>query len=688
MYLFGPPDIARMQRKVDVRGLGKALLKYRKDPAVRAAAATALGELGDAEALVPLTAALQDADVGVCSAAAGALAALGDLRAVDPLLESLGRDGSSKAAEDALVSFGEGGLMLIFQRMKSAYQAAGEARQIVKQLKELKPVVDRLSWAGKKDTAQIWAAVAKSGAGAADAIRAYQQAVSVEELTLRLLRGGFRVLQGVGGVIAARMLIAFAESSDFSDVQKDALKSVEAVRGFWPLELLLECTTSKAAPVRRQALKALKDRPGQVPTGVYVRALSDDDDDVRLIAIGVLGETRPGSALEPLTAVLKTANAKAVREAALSALLRGGEPELIPSMIECLADPALAERSRIVAWLAENAGTRASAPLIGALGDKASAVRKAAATALGRLSDPQAVQPLIRALEDEIPDVREAAARALGGLSDPAAVQPLIRALDDKHLDVRLAAVRALGELMDQRGVEPLIGALGDSHRVAYAAAQALGELNDPRAVPPLIGAFDSQGGGLRAAIVSALFALGDPRAIPLSIAALCPGDHFNADGAKCAVSLLGKLGPAVTDGLLAELQLDRPYVVQALDEVGWKPDQGTHGAIYRASREEWAECARIGGPAVPVLTALLSSDKTSTRKAAAEVLVDLYNQGTLSDTQKQAILAARPQITAPHVSVKGHADSGALRYSDCPSDHHTDHATHEDAGIGVEFRV
>src|SRR5450759_2332909 len=88
MPLFGPPNVEKLKAKRDVKGLIKAL-GYQKDPAVRRAAAEALGQIGDARAVEPLIAALKDESWGVRRAAAEALGQIGDARAAEPLIAAL-----------------------------------------------------------------------------------------------------------------------------------------------------------------------------------------------------------------------------------------------------------------------------------------------------------------------------------------------------------------------------------------------------------------------------------------------------------------------------------------------------------------------------------------------------------------------------------------------------------------------
>jgi HEAT repeat protein len=87
MPLFGPPDIHQLEAKRDAQGLIKALSF--KDPAIRMAAAEALGPLKDPLAVEPLVGRLKDENPGVRRAAVVALAARGGHRVVEPLVAIL-----------------------------------------------------------------------------------------------------------------------------------------------------------------------------------------------------------------------------------------------------------------------------------------------------------------------------------------------------------------------------------------------------------------------------------------------------------------------------------------------------------------------------------------------------------------------------------------------------------------------
>lgn len=91
MFLFGPPNIGKMKARRDVKGLIKAL-GYKKDIVICAAAAEALGEIGDTGAVPALIAVLENFDVWLLpEKAAEALGKIADERAVEPLITLLSK---------------------------------------------------------------------------------------------------------------------------------------------------------------------------------------------------------------------------------------------------------------------------------------------------------------------------------------------------------------------------------------------------------------------------------------------------------------------------------------------------------------------------------------------------------------------------------------------------------------------
>ena len=273
------------------------------------------------------------------------------------------------------------------------------------------------------------------------------------------------------------------------------------------------------------------------------------------------------------------------------------------------------------------------------------------------------IKGLIKALryrKDE--GVRQVAARALGEIKDPRAVEPLSAALKDAEWRVRLAAAEALGEIKDPRAVEPLSAALKDAEWVVcIAAAQALDHLGWEPAQDEIAGWYWMA----------------------------------KRDWDKCVA-----LGSFAVEPLIAALKDTdeevRRAAAEALDRLGWKPEQDESAGWYWMAKRYWGQCVVLGALAVePLIAALkhkdsdarkvaaealgeikdpravepliaaLKDEKWDVRAAAAEALVSLYRNASLSETAKQTILAYRSKITSPHTdddnwgSCSGHTDSG-----------------------------
>ncbi|MGA7076917.1 MAG: HEAT repeat domain-containing protein, partial [Halobacteriota archaeon] len=109
VFGFGTPNVEKMREKRDVKGLIKAL-GYKKGSDVRINAASVLGEISDPHAVEPLIKMLNDADSDVCKAAAEALGRIGE-PAVKTLIKVLSDADwgvrESAAAADALGRIGD-----------------------------------------------------------------------------------------------------------------------------------------------------------------------------------------------------------------------------------------------------------------------------------------------------------------------------------------------------------------------------------------------------------------------------------------------------------------------------------------------------------------------------------------------------------------------------------------------------
>jgi HEAT repeat protein len=207
---------------------------------------------------------------------------------------------------------------------------------------------------------------------------------------------------------------------------------------------------------------------------------------------------------------------RAVRDAAIGALLAIGEPAVMP-LGACLSDPLLTVQELASSVLATIADVRVLTQLIAALTSPDWIVRMHAAKALGRIQNPQAVGPLVPLLQDKVKAVREEASTALAAIGE-AALSSLLDALTHVEWLVRLHAVEALGKTKSPEAVVPLLSVLfNDRDRaVREDAVRALGQIGDPRAVEFLVTVMREP--GLRPLAVEALGEIGDRRTVPVLI--------------------------------------------------------------------------------------------------------------------------------------------------------------------------
>ena len=169
---------------------------------------------------------------------------------------------------------------------------------------------------------------------------------------------------------------------------------------------------------------------------ILLRALKDEDENVRAVAAASLGKLRYSRAA--------------------------------PQLVRALADKS--ERVKAHAeWALENIGDEAIPAVME--GAKRTATRFRAFRLLGRLKARQAVLLLVEGLRDRKPEIRTIAAWALGEIGDQSAIPALQQLLGDKNPEVRREAVIALGKLGAK---EVLKSHLAEEKNTAVRAAALL----------------------------------------------------------------------------------------------------------------------------------------------------------------------------------------------------------------------
>lgn len=211
-----------------------------------------------------------------------------------------------------------------------------------------------------------------------------------------------------------------------------------------------------------------------------VRATTTEDGDVREIALRALARIGDPVAVAPLIEALKNAEGWLAPRIA-DILGRHGDLVTEPMIAFLDQEERHPSRSWAAAVLGEVKATRAYPALVRALNDLDDEVRAKAAGALGRLGDQRAVPHLLdRLLTDPIPFVRARIAGALGQFAGNEVIESLVRSLGDPAWWVRMRSVEAL-EQIGARAERPLLVALDDvDPEIRIRAAVSLERLGVP----------------------------------------------------------------------------------------------------------------------------------------------------------------------------------------------------------------
>ena len=240
-------------------------------------------------------------------------------------------------------------------------------------------------------------------------------------------------------------------------------------------------TVDVGAPIREEALFALRDVAPDRAGDLFVAALGDSSDRVRTAAVVALYEWGESERLAEAVATLPAASGKA-HATAVEALFRlhnaGSSSRLADALVRRRDDHPLSEQEQALVPALLRAEERPEAAgevvqlLISALGHEREIVVERAETLLVRLGPPS-IEALVRELAGGTTPHRAAA--LIGEIKGSLALQPLVAALSHPDARVRGESCSALGKLRDPAAVEPLLQATRDpEHNVRVLAMAAL----------------------------------------------------------------------------------------------------------------------------------------------------------------------------------------------------------------------
>jgi len=326
---------------------------------VQVAAAGALGEFGDVEAVEPLIGKLQDGNQSVQEAAASALGKLGDERAVQPLIVELVAQETPvrESASEALVQLGEAAIIPLIGKLTAK-------RGVV-----LTAVVNTLE---KLREGKLAHAVIGTLEGSEDAL---QNLIALQDE---------RVLTPLINALTD-------EDNSVKIAAANALGELSAEEVVKPLIVALQNYDVPVQIASAKALGKLGDASAVEPLVEKLSAPDEEDGSIRETVSQVLvqfGESAVMPLIEQLGEHIQ------VRESAARVLGELGEWEVAQMVLGVLEGKRSSLRKLI-----ELQDVRVITPLINALEDKQLPVQKAAMIALGEWGVLKAVAPLINMLK-------------------------------------------------------------------------------------------------------------------------------------------------------------------------------------------------------------------------------------------------------------------------------------------------
>jgi cyclophilin family peptidyl-prolyl cis-trans isomerase/HEAT repeat protein len=446
-----------------------------RDARIRRRAALAVGRVGLADGVSPLTVLLSDVHPDVRSMAAFALGLVGDASAVQPLISAL-QDPAPTVQAGAAEALG-----LIGDR-----SAAGALGTLA---------------AGVLDSG----ALAVPPGEDADAERA--SAVGVFRLSIYAL-----VRLEAYDELAAAVLDADGQPRTTWWPVAYAFQRLGDPRALPVFRALL---SAPQVYTRAYAVKGLAATRDQTAVAQLAPLLSSPDRLVAIEAARALGQIGDQSATAPLITLMTTKGTDPyVRiEAAGSIAALGGEGSS-DSLIDLMADPLPLVRGAALRGLAKSDPQGFVFILSGLDPDRHWSVRSELATVLGTLPAETALPRLRGMLSDEDARVLPAVLGALASLKAPDAQEVAVKQLTHQEPVVRAAAARALAALKATGSTAALAAAYrsgrSDLSYVARAAAlAALAEIGGPEAATVMNEALEDPDWAIRVRAANLLRGLG-----------------------------------------------------------------------------------------------------------------------------------------------------------------------------------
>ncbi|MFA5793675.1 MAG: HEAT repeat domain-containing protein [Candidatus Brocadiia bacterium] len=248
--------------------------------------------------------------------------------------------------------------------------------------------------------------------------------------------------------------------------------------------------SEKIIDVRVAAVRALGDMDAKDKDSVndLIKLLKDDDYEVKLAAMSVMGQLKSQKFSPELYKLFKEEMSEDMKKAAVNALSKMGVKDYNTELTKMLDD--------------KNIDTLMKRNVVYALGK------------LGAKESTMKITKLAKNPEEHA-TIRQAALGALGDLGARDMVPDMIKLLSDRDVDIRKTVVRALGKLNAREAIPDLLNILKTDAFVRSMAALALGDMNAKDAIPDLIALLKDKSQQLRGIAGIALVALKQKDQVP-----------------------------------------------------------------------------------------------------------------------------------------------------------------------------
>jgi len=675
MFLFGPPNVEKLQAKRDVAGLLKAL-DYQKDIQVPIAAARALGEVRAVEAITRLGALLNHADSALQATAARALGQIGTEAAIQPLTGLLFKAGGNNAevAAAALIQIGAPVVPVLQRELEQNLGMLTHVRRLTLD------ILWQLDRSAAEKSLMTLLRNPKVRQVALESLDQWNWQPPADEngALYWFLKGDEAKCLAIGEPAIPLLVNLLANESD----QNAAMQALVTL-GLPAFPALLEVINNPKAPQRIAALKAVVSMDDVVHMALAEAMNGKGYRDFVIREINIYFGPRGPLVLLRLQAIESLVHYGSRAVPSLAAELNNADPVMrhnaalalgeikvlsaVPALLAALQHSDAQLRLLAVVALGKILQEKQTLP------SQNKERRAMLAMALGRSEEgnPEAVS-LLTALQDPEPEVQQAAIKVIGEIGNEQGHEPLVEILHDLHSPLRLMAVRALGQMGKLKNMEVLQPFLQDSDlQVRRAMVEVWGQIGQPKNSEVLLPVLEDPDPDVRLAAVVALVKTGNAKSVDPLLARLADSDlrvrqtvvaGLVRHPAKRVVEpLLGMLRdpevavrlevvkalsnfnqPSVIEALtalLAELSPLEAWAREtalALKRLEWQPTGDAAGLHYWAALREWEKCAQFGNPAVPVLLAALQSiSEDSEQWSIGMALGKLYRFGWLTAESK-----------------------------------------------------